>query len=570
MGARRVGRVPGTFSMENSSHMQRIVYLPASHQKLFAGVDKLADGIRPTLGPNARTVIIEAVRGLSRVEILDDGGTIARRIVSLGDRDENMGAMLLRESLWRMHERVGDGAATAAVIFQAILRASRPLLAAGIHAAHLGPQIERAAEAAIAALRAQARPLDGQDAITRCALAICHDAEMADLLGEILYITGGDGYVNVLESQRRNLKREYFDGSYWSGSWGSATMITDRAKQEAVHDDPAIFVSDLSLDHVDDIVPLMEAALAAGRKSLFMLVEQVSGAALAALLSNHQSGVLQCLAVTAGAIYSELPYLHEDLAHLTGARPFLKAAGDSPAAVSAAALGHARRAWATPSDFGVVAGSGDPHALRRHIRTLRKRLRAADTEESANLLRRRLAKLLGGVATLHVGAATDAEKESRLGMAKRTVRALQAAMRAGVVPGGGSALARCARGLRSGCRRSDETLGAAVMADALEEPLRVIAANAGHEPAPALSHVHSAPDGSGFDARAAAIVDMRQAGIVDPLVVLEAAVRTAAHAAALLLTTEVLVHPPDLEKQEWSRKKPRLSGQRQQGAKDSL
>ena len=546
--------------MKNSSRTQRIVFLPSSRQKLFAGVDKLADGIRPTLGPNARTVIIEAVRDLSPVEILDDGGTIARRIVSLGDRDENMGAMLLRESLWRMHETVGDGAATAAVIFQAILRASQRLLAAGIHAAHLQPQIERAAETAIAALRAQARPLDGQEAITDCALAICHDGEMADLLGEILYITGGDGYVNVLESQRRGLEREYFDGSYWTGSWVSATMITDKAKREAVHDEPAIFVSDLSFDQADDIVPLMEAALASGRKSLFMLVEQISGAALATLLSNHQSGVLRCLAVTAGAIYSELPYLHEDLAHLTGARPFLKVAGDSPNAVAPADLGHARRAWATGSDFGVVAGSGDPHALRQHIRTLRKRLRAADTQESANLLRRRLAKLLGGVTTLHVGAATDAEKESRLGMAKRTVRALQAAMRDGVAPGGGSGLARCALSLRSGCRRSDGTLGAAVMADALEEPLRVIAANAGHEPAPTLGHVQSAPDGSGFDARAAAIVDMRQAGIVDPVAVLEAAIRTAAHAAALLLTTEVLVHPPDLEKDEWSKKKPRLSG----------
>ena len=546
--------------MRRPSHPQRIVFLPASHQKLFAGVDKLADGIRPTLGPNARTVIIEAVPGLSPLEILDDGGTIARRIVSLGDQDENMGAMLLRESLWQMHENVGDGAATAAVIFQAILRASRRLLAAGVHAAHLRPQIERAAETATAALRAQARPLNGQEAITRCALAICHDEEMADLLGEIVTFTGGDGFVNVLESQRRSLEREYFDGSYWAGSWLSATMITDKAKREAILDDPAIFVSDLSLDQVDDVVPLMEAALAAGRTSLFMLVEQLSGAALGTLLTNHESGVLSCLAVTAGAIYSELPFLHEDLARLTGARPLLKAARDSPGAVTAADLGHARRAWATRSDFGVVAGGGDPHALRQHIRTLRKRLRAADTEESANLLRRRLAKLLGGVATLHVGAATDAEKTSRLGMAKRTVRALQVAMLEGVAPGGGSGLARCAPCLRHSCNRSDGTLGAAVMADALEEPLRVIAANAGHEPAPILNRVQSAPDGSGFDARAAAVVDMWQAGIVDPVAVLEAAIKTAAHTAALLLTTEVLVHPADMEKHEWSKRRPRLSG----------
>ncbi|MCY4115838.1 MAG: chaperonin GroEL [Caldilineaceae bacterium] len=546
--------------MPTASHSQRIVLLPGSRQKLMAGADRLAESIRPTLGPNARTVVVEAVRDLSPVEILDDGGTIARRMVSLGDRDENVGAMLLRESLWQMHETVGDGAATAAVIFQGIVRASRRLLAAGFHAAHLRPQLERAARTAASVLRAQARPLSGQEEIARCALAICHDEKMADLLGEILYITGGEGYVNVLESRRRGLEREYFDGSYWTGSWISATMITDIAKREAIHDDPAIFISDLDLREADEILPLMEATLAAGRKSLFMLVEQVSGAALAALLSNHQSGVLPCLAVSAGAIYSELPYLHEDLAHLTGARPFLKAAGESPTAVTAADLGHARRAWATRSDFGVVAGSGDPHALRRHIRTLRVRLRAAETEENANLLRKRLAKLLGGAATLHVGAATDVEKESRLGMAKRTVRALHAAMRDGVVPGGGSGLARCAQRLRGACQRADETMGTAVMADALEEPLRVIAASAGLEPAPILGKVLTAPEGSGFDARAAAIVDMRQAGIVDPVAVLEAAIITAAHAAALLLTTEVLVHSPGLEKDEWSRKRPRLPG----------
>ena len=555
--------------MQRPSDNRRIVFLPDSHHKLFAGADKLADGIRPTLGPNARTVIIEAVPGLSPLEILDDGGTIARRIVSLGDQDENMGAMLLRESLWRMHESVGDGAATTAVIFQAILRSSRRLLAAGVNATHLRLQIERAAETSCAALRAQAQPLSGQEAITRCALTICHDEEMANLLGEIFTITGGDGYVSVLESQRRSLEREYFDGSYWTGSWISAYMISDKAKGEAILDDPAIFVSDLSLHQVEDVVPLMEAALAAGRKSLFMLVEQLSGPALATLLANHQSGVLQCLAVTGGAIYSELPNLHEDLGHLTGARPLLKIVGDNPRAVTAAALGHARRAWATRSDFGVVAGSGDPHVLRQHTRMLRKRLRAAPTPESANLLGKRLAKLLGGVATLHVGAATDAEKANRLGMARRTVRALQAAMRDGVVAGGGSGLAACARSLRRACRRPQKTLGAAVLADALEEPLRVIAANAGHEPAPILNQVQSAAAGSGFDARASAIVDMRQAGIIDPVAVLEAAIRTAAHSAALLLTTEVLVHPPDMEKHEWSRKRPRLSGNRPEDAKDS-
>jgi chaperonin GroEL len=520
----------------------RVVFVPASQEKLFAGVDKLANLIRPTLGPLPRTVVNEAPLRTSVPEILDDGGTIARRVIQIGDPDENIGAMFLRNILRQLHETVGDGAATTAVLFQAILHTTRRLVGAGINPMDLRQQIEWATDRACEALHSQVQPLRGQDAIARCALVICHDAEMATLLGEIFYITDGDGYVRVLEWERRALDREYVEGSFWTGSWISPYMITNTKRQEAIMVDPAIFVSDLSLVTPEDVVPVMQAALSAGKDSLFMLVEDMSGPALSLLLANHQAGVLKALVVKCSAFDEKVDAV-EDLGYLTGARPLRKAAGDAIRRVSATDLGTACRAWATVSDFGVAGGGGDPRALRRHIAVLRERLNTATSREEADSLRKRVGRLLGGVATLYVGGATEVEIKSRAAMARQTVTALHFAITNGVVPGGGSGLVRCAEVLRRTAGRPEMARGTEVLARALEEPLRVIATNAGYESSPVIEAVRAAPAYWGFDAGVGAVVDLQQAGILDPVTVLEAAIQTAGRSAALLLTTDVLVHP---------------------------
>ena len=530
------------------SHPRRIVFLPDSRQKALAGADTLANLIRPTLGPVPRTVMIENIAFREKApEILDDGGTIARRVIRVADLSENVGAKLLRDMLWRLHEQVGDGTATAAVLFQAIAQASHKLVAAGVNPMDLRRQIERAADRACEALRSQTRPLGTQDAIRRCALTICHDPELADLLGEIFDNTGGDGFVRVREWQQRGLEREYVEGSFWSGTWVSRYMTTDTGRQEAVLDDPAVLASDFSLTTPEDVTPVMEAAVSAGKKSLFMVVKELSESALSVVVANQQAGTLKTLAVKSDA-FSEALNLPQDLGYLTGARPLLEAAGDSPRRVTAADLGTARRAWATTTDFGVARGGGDPRALREHILVLREQLRATTDREEVNLVRKRLSRLLGGIVTLYVGGTTEAETKHRVAMAKRAVTVLHLAMEGGVVPGGGSGLVRCAQSLRA--QSLQETvggpdLGVRVVSKALEEPLRVIATNAGYEPSPAVAAVRAAPAGWGFDAMAGEVVDLLDAGIVDPSAVLEAAIWTAARSAALLLTTDVLVHPPD-------------------------
>jgi chaperonin GroEL len=531
-----------------SSSARRVIFAPDSHERVFAGVDKLVSAIRPTLGPLGGTVLIESALRWTAPEVLDDGGTIAQRITPIKHPAENMGAMLLRSMLHELHETVGDGAATAAVLFQAALRTSRRLIAAGVNAMELRQQIEQAADRTCEALCSQVEPLNTREAIERCALAICHDVEMAALLGEIFDITGGDGYVRVFEWERCGLDREYVEGSLWTGTWASPYMITDMANQEAILADPAVFVSDLRLTTPDDVRPAMQAALSAGRGSLLVLAEEVSGQALNTLLVNHQAGALKILAIKSTS-YFEKANLLEDLALLTGARPLREATGDSSRRVTANDLGTAQRAWATTTDFGVSGGGGDPYALRQHISALRQRLLAATTRGEVDPLRKRLGKLLGGVVRLRVGGTTEPETKERVGTARRTVSALHLAMDAGVVPGGGSGLLRCADALRE--TAGDQlSLGSQVLARALEEPLRVIAANAGHEPSPVVEQVRAAPPGWGFDAVAGAVVDLRQVGIMDPAPVLEAAVQTAARSAALLLTTDVLVYPA----KTWRRK----------------
>jgi chaperonin GroEL len=521
--------------------VRSVIPVPDSHEKLFAGAEALANAIRPTLGPLGRNVLVETPDE-DLLEALDDGGIIARRIYRIEDRNENMGAMLLREALRQQYEAVGDGTATTAAIFQGMLRTLRILQSSGINIMELRRPIIDATDQVVAFLHDQVKSLQGQDMITRCAMAVCHDEEMARLLGELFYMTGGNGYVRAKEWNRRSLNREYFEGCYWTGSWASPYMINDPARQEVRLENAAIFVTDLDIKEADEIIPVMEAALSTGRKNLFLVVGGMSGEALTVVLSNLQKGVLKSLVVSSDALYSEAGYLYEDLGYLTGAHPFLKAAGDLPQRVRAKDLGFARQAWATKTHFGIVAGGGDPRTLRRHARSLRKRLKKETDKEQRGLLRKRVGKLLGGVATLFVGATTETEKKARYELAKRTITAVQQAVESGVLPGGGSSLAHCANLLRDSTARNGDEFGKLVVCKGLEEPLRGIASNAGHDPSWAVTRVQEAGFGYGFDVLRGEVVDMWEKGITDPLRIIESAVQTAARTAVLLATTDILVH----------------------------
>lgn len=525
-----------------------IVFQPRVYQGLKQGVDQLANVVRLTLGPLPRAVAIERMSRDRSPEILDDSATITRRVIQLPQRTVDVGAMLLRHSLWQMHEAVGDGSTTMAVIFQALLdEGIKYIVSAQGDPMLLRRGLERHMKTAIQALRACATPLQGRDKIAQMAMGLCQDDEMARLLGEIFDIVGGDGMVEIRGSSRRVTEREYIEGTYWDGSgWCSSLMETDHARHRTVLDDAAILITDISVENAGDLVPVLEMAVQAKLRNLVLVLRKIPDSGIALLLHNQKSGVINTLAVrTPKIIEADRMAALEDLAVLTGGRVFL--GSESLAGVKPADLGHARQAWATADYFGVIGGKGDPHQLRQHIVRIRAMMNRSEGEDRERF-QKRLGRLLGGTAILYVGGSTESETELRKAKAERAALTLRAALRGGVVPGGGAALLACQKALRladdghDAGGGPDDQAARRILCRALEEPLRVIAANAGYNPDTIVDRVKAAPDGYGFDAWTGQVVDMREAGIVDAALVLEKALQVAVSGASMALTTEVIVH----------------------------
>jgi chaperonin GroEL len=475
---------------------------------------------------------------------LDDGATILRRLVQLPNPYTNMGAMLLRHTLWQVHKAVGDGTSTTAVLMQSIINQSARYLAAGGNVMSFRSGLKQGLFTTLAVLSQQARSLEGKTRLACVAEAACLDAEMAALLGEIFDIVGSDGYVQVRKGNGLGLEREYVEGVHWYEGYFSTHLATDLRKQEARLENPAILISDLRLSTAGELVPLLEQMVNSNQRSLLMIAQEVSGSALGLLVANHQAGKLKLLAVKAPSHGSNQAGILEDLAVLTGGRVVTRASGEGAQDVTLADLGNARMAWANASTFGVLGGRGDPLKLRQRIVHIRAELAAVKVAGDREKLRERLGKLQGGIAILQVGAASDTELEARKARAARAVEIIRLALARGVVPGGGTAYLACQTALLNLSAQfdEDEMFGIKVLARALEEPLRVIARNAGHDPTLAVNRVRAHPSGWGFDARTGQVVDMWVAGILDPTQVLQTALEAAVSGAAMALTTEVLVH----------------------------
>lgn len=533
------------------SHRPEVVFTPRAREGLIRGADRLANALRPTLGPTPRLVAVDKIAGSGAPELLDDGATIARRIIQLPDRDEDMGAMLLRHLLWRVHEEVGDGTATTAVLFQAGVRASYRYVAAGLDPMRMRKGLEGALKLAVHQLQQMAQPLEGEEAIGRVARALCQDEEMARLLGEIFDIVGPEGYVQVERGQARGLERQYVEGGCWKNGWLSPYFVTDPAHQVAELEEPAILISDLDIDSAFQLAPLLEQAVQAGFKSFLVIGRQVSDSALGLLVHNRQQKVISTLAVRAPGYGSERRGILQDVAVLTGGRMLSQEVGASIEGAELSDLGRARRAWADRFRFGLSGGRGDARALRRHIRQVRKELASEEDRQEREKLQRRLGILLGGVAFLRVSGATESEAQARKARAERAVVALRSALQSGVLPGGGRAYLACQPALQSAAqvvRDESERAGFALLCRALEEPMRAIAANAGYEASTVVAQVKASSTDVGFDARSGELCDLWAAGILDAEGTLETALRVAMSGVAMVLTTEVLIHrrkPPE-------------------------
>ncbi len=526
-----------------------ITFQPRSGKYLLRGVSALAELIRPTIGPTFRMVASEQIAGRNRPpELLSDGATLARRIIQLSNDPADVGAMLLRQAVWQVGERAGDGTATTAVLAHAIIKEAYKRIAAGANAMRIRVGIERAVDAAAQSLREQSTPISTQRDLTRIADSLCHDPELARYLGEAFNIIGADGFVEVQTSRGRKIEREYVEGACWRSSVGyfSRNFAENTTTPRITMQDAAVVLIDGKLNDVDVAGKIFTRLLQAGRKDIFLVCRDISEAVLSVMTVNHRKGNIKFLPVKMPVLESDKLAMFEDIAALTGATVFYLGETKDVSLFTAEMAGGVRRAWADATQFGLIGGRGDPRALREHIKTLRASMTQAKdkdkTEEQRVMaVRQRIARLMGGICVLSIGAPTEAEQKARQQMAERCVRAMYAIVRGGVAPGGGAAFLACQTAVRKlAFDEPDVQAGVECVARALESLMRAIARNAGHHPSTIVARARLAGKGFGLDAVSGEIVNMREAGIVDSTEVLEQVLRAAGSVAATTVTTDVV------------------------------
>jgi len=536
------------------------VFQPRAVEGMQAGMNKLVALVRPTLGPLPHIVAQEKIAGRHNLpELLDSGGTIARRVVQIANRQEDVGFMYLRHVLWKLQENEGDGTATAAVLFDSIFTQGRRYVAAGGNAMALRDHLEKGMRLVLSEIDRQTTRLHGKQHLAGLARTICYDNNLAKMLGEVFDIIGAYGRLEVRKGSGLELSREYVEGMYWDGGMRSREMSNAEFGMRANLENPAILISDLEVNEPEQLIPLLQLALKNNIKQLLLVTSTLSDKAMSLLLSKPNQEKVYVVAVKTPGLSTDVQRdAMEDLAILTGGQPLLRATSTTLGAVKLENLGRARRIWADKEYFGIIGGKGDPRTLRQHIATLRQIFRDATDANDRKRVLERLGKLTGGSATLFVGGMSPTQIEERVELAKRTSDAMRGAMREGVVLGGGVALLNCRAVLQDCLKKnaqangglSDEERAAYTMLiQALEVPFRALLENAGFWPGSLLAEVERSGPDYGFDVLARKVVNLRETGLYDAAPVVKGAFRSAVAGAALALTTEAIVHrknPPDV------------------------
>ncbi|MCY4019198.1 MAG: hypothetical protein OXG39_07300 [Chloroflexi bacterium] len=532
-----------------------LVFRPQAQENIQRGLNTLVSAIRPTLGPTARTVAVTSlIENKDTPEVLDDGGIIARRVIELHRRDADVGAMLARALICRQNERMGDGAATAAVLLAAIYNGGLHYLASGGDAMRLRHHLERALEKSLAALDQQTYTVAGKHNLAQVAQSICHDAELAKLLGEIFDIIGAYGRLDIRKDHSRILRREYVEGMAWDSGLFSRDMIVNRAQLQTVYEEPTFVLADFKVNDPRHIMPMLEIAVDQKIEKLILVAGDLSAEAMAGLMmANGKLKHFQVMAVRGpGGNADERAAAFQDIAIATGAKTLVGAAGDSLKDVTYGHFGRARRGWASTHNFGIIGGKGDPRKLRQHIGRLQSWLEASDDPSVREALQKRIGRLMGGSATLWIGGVSEIEIDQVKTLAEKTASAMRAAVSDGVLPGGGMAYMNCRSVLESQSQSGadpDERAAHRILFDALAEPARAIYENAGYEPGEVIAKLLHADNGSGFDVLSGAITD--GAALVDSAAVMKAALRNAVLTAGMMLTIDVIAHhqSPEIARQ---------------------
>ncbi len=516
---------------------KQIVYGDASRRGILRGVNSLANAVKVTLGPRGRNVILD--RKFGAPTITKDGVTVAREI-ELKDALENMGAQMVKEVASKTSDVAGDGTTTATVLAQAIYREGTRNVAAGASPMAVKRGIDKAVEMITAELEKMSKPVTGAMIAQVGTISANHDETIGSIIAEAMARVGKDGVITVEDSKGMETSLEVVEGMQFDRGYLSAYFVTDPERMEVTLENPYFLIHEKRISAMKDLLPVLELVARAGRP-LLIVADDIDGEALATLVVNKLRGTLQVAAVKAPGYGDRRKAILEDLAVLTGGKAVTEDLGVKLESVKLEDLGQARKVTIDKDKTTIVEGAGSAESIAGRVKQLRTQVDDTASDYDREKLQERLAKLVGGVAIIKVGAATETELKEKKARVEDAMHATKAAVEEGIVPGGGVALLRASKTLQLLKPGGDEQVGVRIIARAVEEPMRWIAANAGHEGSIVVQRVREMNDGEGFNAQTERYEDLVAAGVIDPTKVVRSALQNAASIASLLLTTEAVI-----------------------------
>jgi chaperonin GroEL len=525
---------------------KEIVYDQKARELLLKGVNTLADAVRVTLGPKGRNVILEKSFGSPLVT--KDGVTVAKEI-ELEDKFENMGAQMVKEVASKTSDVAGDGTTTATVLAQSIYREGAKLVAAGHNPMELKRGIEKAVEIVVEELKKLSKPTKDQKEIAQVGtISANNDETIGNIIAEAMSKVGKEGVITVEEAKSMETTLEIVEGMQFDKGYISPYFVTNPEKMEAVLDEPLILINEKKISSMKDLLPVLEQVAKMG-KPLLIISDDVEGEALATLVVNKLRGTLKVAAVKAPGFGDRRKAMLEDIAILTGGQMISEELGIKLESISIKDLGSAKRIVIDKDNTTIVDGAGDKKEIEARVKQMRTQIEETTSDYDREKLQERLAKLVGGVAIINVGAATETEMKEKKARVEDALNATKAAVEEGIIPGGGVAYLRCIPTLDKVKLEDQKQFGIQIVKKALVDPLRWIAQNAGHDGSIIIEKVKNAKGNYGFDAAKEEYVnDMMEAGIIDPTKVARIALQNAASVASLLLTTEAMVAEKPKEK----------------------
>src|SRR5213075_1131375 len=525
---------------------KEIVYTENARNLILAGVNALADAVKVTLGPKGRNVVIEKSYGSPTVT--KDGVTVAKEI-ELENRFEKMGAQMVREVASKTSDVAGDGTTTATVLAQAIYREGTRNVTAGANPMAIKRGIAKAVEAVVASLEAQSKPVKGQMIAQVGTISANHDETIGRIIAEAMDKVGKDGVITVEEAKTLETSLEVVEGMQFDRGYLSPYFVTDPERMECVLENPVILIHEKKISSMKDLLPVLEQVARLGRP-LLIIAEDIEGEALATLVVNKLRGTLQAAAVKAPGFGDRRKAMLEDIATLTGGRAITEDLGIKLENIKLDDLGKAKKVTIDKDNTTIVEGSGVQSAIEGRVKQIRSQIEETTSDYDREKLQERLAKLVGGVAVIKVGAATETEMKEKKARVEDALHATRAAVEEGIVPGGGVALIRASKVLEGLKLGGDQQIGVNIIRRAIEEPMRWIATNAGLEGSIVVQKVREMKDTEGFNALTDTYEDLVKAGVIDPAKVVRSALQNASSIASLLLTTEALISEIPEEKKE--------------------